>query len=655
MTFRNNEALLKLQQQFKEKREKISGVIRRHPQGYGFLEVSKTRSIFIPAKLITKVLSGIEVSATIESTHKGESVYSIDSVGSNAAQNIYAELVKISISDSDYLTAYSLNQKSKNVMIKVADPLSGSDGDIVRLRVSQESHNEAPVGEVLAIMGNNKNNDALWAIAKDKFSLNAEAAYETPTTSPDMARYKDWVSKPFVTIDSYSTRDLDDAVYVESHDNVWHLYLAIADPTLLIEGDSRYRQLFVDRGVTHYLVNEVIHLMASEHSEGLFSLAPDMPVPSLCAMITIDKETGAQIGVEFNLAIIESRAKLTYVDVADHVSLRSVPAIDGPTGVAESLNQLCYMAGKRRQYRAMHNLVGIFDNDYGIALDKASSEPTGVYNTPKNQAHMMIEEAAIVANNALGLWAKENDVPVIYTTHDGFKDACEGNVRAIMNKHGIELSESTYECPDKLFYASHRALYDAMLAFKCLDSQYDIQRTENSLSDLRGFYVKGQLSLIPKPHKPLGMPAYATWTSPLRKASDMLNHLAIKAHMVGEKIAAPTETEIRTIERKVMQSRHAERYLYKSLGVRHCELAGQFEVVVLRVMSNGIRVAKINTNIESYMRADSFKSLTRDGISFDVANQSVLLNKEHLVSIGDVMSVNVSFADRYTGELVLTV
>ncbi len=655
MTFRDNEALLKLQQQFKDSREKVSGVVERHPQGFGFLRVTKGRNIFIPAKLITQVLSGITITATVESTSKGESVYSIDGVLTETAQNIYAVLVKLSMDEDDYVTAYPLCQKSKNVMIKVKDSAKYKDGDIVKLRVLQRACDKAPEAVVLSILGNNQENKALWAIAKDKYCLNAEAAYKPPVKAPDMAQYKDWTSKPFVTIDSNSTRDLDDALYVESHDNVWHLYIAIADPTLLIDEDSRYRQLFIERGVTHYLVNDVIHLMAREYSEELFSIMPDTPVPSLCGVIKIDKSTGAQCGLEFHLALIESKARLSYGEVADHVSLRSVPAIDGPTGVAESLNQLCYMAVMRRQYRVDHNLVGIYDDEYGIALDKYTEEPTTIYKTPKNQAHMMVEEAAIVANNALGLWAKEHNVPVIYSTHDGFRDGCEGNVRAIMHKHKIELADSVYECPDKMFYSAHRALNEALLAFKCLDSQYDIQNTLNSMSDLRGLYQGGQLSLLPKGHKPMGMQAYAKWTSPLRKASDMLNHLAIKAYIRGEDIPAPTESEIKTIERKELQSRYAERYLYKSLGVRHCELEKEFEVTVQRVMSNGIRVVMLDSNIEAYMREDSFKSLTSSGIEFNVAEQCVLLNKEHLVSIGDVISVKVAFADRYTGELVLTV
>jgi len=45
---------------------------------------------------------------------------------------------------------------------------------------------------------------------------------------------EDLTSLPFITIDGASTKDMDDALYVESHAEGWKLIVAIADPTAYV-------------------------------------------------------------------------------------------------------------------------------------------------------------------------------------------------------------------------------------------------------------------------------------------------------------------------------------------------------------------------------------------------------------------------------------
>ncbi|MGS9169527.1 RNB domain-containing ribonuclease, partial [Salmonella enterica subsp. enterica serovar Infantis] len=57
----------------------------------------------------------------------------------------------------------------------------------------------------------------------------------------------------------------------------------------------------------------------------------------------------------------------------------------------------------------------------------------------------------------------------------------------------------------------------------------------------RRFQSCAEISTEPGPHFGLGLEAYATWTSPLRKYGDMINHRLLKAVINGEAIARPQE------------------------------------------------------------------------------------------------------------------
>ncbi len=78
-------------------------------------------------------------------------------------------------------------------------------------------------------------------------------------------------------------------------------------------------------------------------------------------------------------------------------------------------------------------------------------------------------------------------------------------------------------------------------------------------SRIRRFQSFAEISTEPGPHFGLGLEAYATWTSPIRKFGDMVNHRLLKAIMRGETIARPQDdmTLIMTERRRL--NRMAER------------------------------------------------------------------------------------------------
>ena len=70
-------------------------------------------------------------------------------------------------------------------------------------------------------------------------------------------------------------------------------------------------------------------------------------------------------------------------------------------------------------------------------------------------------------------------------------------------------------------------------------------------SRIRRFQSFAEISTEPGPHFGLGLEAYATWTSPIRKYGDMINHRLLKAVIKGETATRPQdEITVQMAERR---------------------------------------------------------------------------------------------------------
>lgn len=85
---------------------------------------------------------------------------------------------------------------------------------------------------------------------------------------------RDLTALDFVTIDSASTEDMDDALYAEeTADGKLHLTVAIADPTAWIVEGSKLDEMAKVRSFTNYLPGFNIPMLPRELSDDLLLAA----------------------------------------------------------------------------------------------------------------------------------------------------------------------------------------------------------------------------------------------------------------------------------------------------------------------------------------------------------------------------------------------
>ncbi len=122
------------------------------------------------------------------------------------------------------------------------------------------------------------------------------------------------LDKPFYTIDSIHTKDIDDAIYIEKDGKDFILYVAIADVSAYIEKDSALDQRAFSMASSYYLPQKTVHMVNRELSEGLCSLNGGIPKRTMVCSMRIT-EDGEVIDSHFSEEVIMSSARLTYNDV----------------------------------------------------------------------------------------------------------------------------------------------------------------------------------------------------------------------------------------------------------------------------------------------------------------------------------------------------
>ena len=135
------------------------------------------------------------------------------------------------------------------------------------------------------------------------------------------------LTTPFVSIDSESTKDIDDAFYIERIEGGdeagnWLVRIALACPALFLASESRLGKAVAARATSLYLPEGNSHMMPESLGTGLFSLCQAEVRPALVLHITLDP-VGEYVACEPRIEWIRLKANLAYTDVEKF--LRSIP------------------------------------------------------------------------------------------------------------------------------------------------------------------------------------------------------------------------------------------------------------------------------------------------------------------------------------------
>jgi exoribonuclease-2 len=306
-----------------------------------------------------------------------------------------------------------------------------------------------------------------------RFGVSLQPAEYKPEAPPQEERH-DLTHLAAFAIDSPWSNDPDDAVSIEHGDGRQILYVHVADPASSIWADSTVEKEARGRGATLYIPEGSIRMLADE-ALPLFAVGLAETSPALTFRITLNN-TGEIEETEIFPSTVKVM-RLTYKEADSYLN-------DTDNDTSAALRSLNTLAERNIKRRATLGSINIDMPETHISLD---GEQVEIVQITRHKSADMVRECMLLAGEGAGVWALQRNLPVPYITQE------------------------TGDLPNETFPG--------------MAGYYQLRRCMRPRV----------LSTKPGRHSGLGLDTYIQVTSPLRRYTDLLAHLQIRAVLRGEK------------------------------------------------------------------------------------------------------------------------
>jgi len=393
--------------------------------------------------------------------------------------------------------------------------------------------------------------------------------------------YRSWKT---VTIDGENAQDFDDAVSVKKLDG-GHFLLGvhIADVSHYIKSGSCLNKDAFRRGTSVYFPELTLPMLPEVLSNNICSLQPKKVRLTVSVVLKID-EKGEVLKSEFHSSVIQTAERMTY----DSVYKIGEGDKEERQKYSHLVPDLLLMRELARLLRTRREAEGSLDFDL--------IEPELVYREGKlhsvepfepNEAHQLIEEFMVAANEAVASYLSQISVPLIYRIHPppSFKDL--DRLGAMLVHFGISLPH-----PKKV------ESKDLQRAIKLAEGKPEEKFIK--LQVLKSMKI-AVYSDEKQGHYGLAKKEYAHFTSPIRRYPDLVVHRVLKKVMSGERTKVPTLSSIALhCSHRGREAEAAERELVEWRIFRFLKgkLGEEFEGIIVGLSKAGLVVELDNYFVE---------------------------------------------------------
>ena len=653
--FQDNPLLAQLKQQIHDSKERVEGTVKGSDKAYGFLECDK-KSYFIAPPAMKKVMHGDKISATIEKQGDKEQAEPEALIEPMLTRFI----AKVRFNKDKKLQVLvdhpNINQPIGAAQSKaVKEELQEGDWVVATLKTHPLRDDRFFYAQITQFICHAEDELAPWWVTLARHEQPREPVQgQDHYEMQDQETRENLTALHFVTIDSETTQDMDDALYIEpitsnSEQIGWQLVVAIADPTAYISLNSQIEKDAKQRCFTNYLPGFNIPMLPRELSDELCSLKPHETRAALVCYIQTDLQGNISAPAKFVLADMQSKDKLTYNRVSDYLEGKDNAWQPENQETAQQIHWLHQFTLTRTQWRKTHALLFKEKPDYSFVLAE-NGKVQEIKAEYRRIANQIVEESMIIANICAAQFLHENLQCGIFNTHSGF------DKKFLENAHNFLLANLANDENKAELQSRYAPENLATLKGYC-QMRHDIEPIEGDYLEfrLRRFLTFAEFKAELAPHFGLGLNGYATWTSPIRKYSDMVNHRLIKAHLAGRDFAKPEESVLTRLQEARRQNRLVERdiadWLYCRYLADKVAEKPEFDAEVQDVSRGGLRVLLLENGASMFIPASTLHDnkeevvINPDEIAFYVKDQSQY-------KIGDILRVQLTEVREDTRSIV---
>ena len=333
---------------------------------------------------------------------------------------------------------------------------------------------------------------------------------------------EDMRDMPLITIDPWDARDHDDACWAHADDDPANagghvIWVAIADVAHYVHTGSALDIEARKRGNSSYFPDRVVPMLPDRLSGDLCSLHEGVPRACIALRMQVDA-TGQKIGHRFVRGLMRSVASLNYREVQE--------ARDGaPNEKCAPLMELVI----NPLYAAYDTLVKARARRQPLDLDlperkvilSDEGKVTSVNFAERLDAHRLIEEFMVLANVAAAETLITRRSPLLFRVHEEPSPEKLEALRDTAEAAGLVLAKG------QVLKTAH---LNALLAQAEGTDHDELINISTLRAMTQAYYSPSNFG-----HFGLALQAYAHFTSPIRRYSDLVVHRAlISAHQWGD-------------------------------------------------------------------------------------------------------------------------
>jgi ribonuclease R len=351
----------------------------------------------------------------------------------------------------------------------------------------------------------------------------AAAAREAPVARRDLTELATF------TVDPATARDFDDAVSAEAAGDGVRLWIHIADVAAHVRPDSGLDSEALRRGTSTYVPGAVEPMLPAALSDAACSLAPGVDRLAVTAEIVLGTD-GRLRSASFYRSRVRSDVRLDYDQLDEFFSGRARP----PPEVARPLELARRAAATLAARRPMGSLeIESFEPEFSFDADGAV---TGARSVPQTEAHKLIEHLMILTNERVATLLEQRGMPSLYRVHERPDPQ---RIAFLVEQLGA-LDVPTPPLPERLSPTGAGKLVSEISRAVAREGARRGHGREAYTSLVlrslkQAFYSERNLG-----HAGLGSPAYAHFTSPIRRYPDLVAHRALLSAIgAGEEAPEP--------------------------------------------------------------------------------------------------------------------
>jgi len=406
----------------------VDGMLSVHPKGFAFVAVAEPpawlvieRDIFLPPTQLASASHGDRVLVAVTKIGHERAEGRVVRVLNRATNRVVGTYT---VGRPAGLVTPEDERLAFQVVVRSENSGGAKNGDAVVAEITDYRLGGAnPEGRIVEVLGDPESLQVQTDMVVRKFELPhtfGEQALAQAEAFPEAvvmeAGRVDLREIKHVTIDGETARDFDDAVAVIKNKSGYRLYVSIADVSHYVTPGSPLDTEAYQRGTSVYFPTRVVPMLPERLSNNLCSLVPDEDRYAFTAILDFDRK-GHRIGKQFTKSLIRSQRRLTYTMVRQVLVDDDGAVKTQLKGLLTQLKWMGELAAEIEKQRMARGSIGFELPEAQIELGPDETV-AGIGRMERNQAHKIIEEFMLAANEAVATTFDEMGMPSLYRVHE---------------------------------------------------------------------------------------------------------------------------------------------------------------------------------------------------------------------------------------------